>query len=944
LVLMIFTVAISSRSYVNLHSQFDNHRQDAHKRFAKDIEALIDQSLNRLRQLGSMIPSLAGMQHGFTSGEIESIRRAFEPEWPVLQFDLGIDVIGFYDTLGRLMVTWEAADWSERSSPKILDWVKRVIEGEVPVTALSCSQDCQQYAIIPILARGQCIGALSIRSSLADVVSNFHKISGNDIGVIVTDMPGVANDEQSRLLSRWNAQILALTNLERNLKIIKKAADEVPLEVAIGGVNSTVEQRSYEISLFSLSEFVGDNKAFLVVIADITDTLEEIRDATKEIVIVAVIGWLLAELLLLAILWKPMSRLRLTAKSLPMLAQSQFNEARTIITRQARHNLLNDEIDILDDTAIALADRLERLEHKVEEHTQALSRRMEDLAKERDFIASLLDMAQVVILTQDGFGRIVRANPFTYSLTNYQEQEIIGRNFIDLLFPGGSAELSSKRLREELTSSKLKHLRHESLMSCKDGSIRNITWYHSRLNNRSEDDPVILSVGLDITERRGAELRLAWMADHDTLTNLMNRRRFQEELELALTAAQRHGKTGALLLIDLDHFKYINDTCGHHSGDALLKLVAEALCGECLTVDVVARLGGDEFAILVRETDAAGAIEVAKEVQSALGGVNLAVDGQTLGVTASIGIVLFPTHANNVGDILAEADLAMYQAKEGGRGYWQMFSENDETRERIRDRVYWKEKVSHAIAEDRFVLYFQPIVEINSGLISHYEVLLRMRDEQDNIIGPSLFIETAERGGMIHVLDRMVISKAIGYLAFLETKGYDVTFAINLSGHAFSDPQLLPHLRWELEHNRVNTAKVIFEITETAAVADFTIANNMMLAIKEFGCRFALDDFGIGFSSFYYLKHLPIDYLKIDGAFIRQLTDSLDDQIIVRAMSQVASGFGKKTIAEYVETQFTLELLREYGIDFAQGYLISKPLSAEETFPLKTTWKEKYLL
>jgi EAL domain-containing protein (putative c-di-GMP-specific phosphodiesterase class I) len=258
--------------------------------------------------------------------------------------------------------------------------------------------------------------------------------------------------------------------------------------------------------------------------------------------------------------------------------------------------------------------------------------------------------------------------------------------------------------------------------------------------------------------------------------------------------------------------------------------------------------------------------------------------------------------------------------------------------------VYWKEKVSHAIAEDRFVLYFQPIVEINSGLISHYEVLLRMRDEQDNIIGPSLFIETAERGGMIHVLDRMVISKAIGYLAFLETKGYDVTFAINLSGHAFSDPQLLPHLRWELEHNRVNTAKVIFEITETAAVADFTIANNMMLAIKEFGCRFALDDFGIGFSSFYYLKHLPIDYLKIDGAFIRQLTDSLDDQIIVRAMSQVASGFGKKTIAEYVETQFTLELLREYGIDFAQGYLISKPLSAEETFPLKTTWKEKYLL
>jgi EAL domain-containing protein (putative c-di-GMP-specific phosphodiesterase class I) len=285
-----------------------------------------------------------------------------------------------------------------------------------------------------------------------------------------------------------------------------------------------------------------------------------------------------------------------------------------------------------------------------------------------------------------------------------------------------------------------------------------------------------------------------------------------------------------------------------------------------------------------------------------------------------------------VKELLASADFAMLQAKEEGRGRWHMFSRSDETRERMRSRMYWNDQLSQALADDRFILHYQPIVDIKNGQISHYEVLLRLRYKDGSVVGPAHFIDTAERSGIIGAIDRMVISKAIRFLAELKGRGQAVSFAINLSGHAFTDPQLLSHLRLELERSRIEASRIIFEITETAAVSDFAMANSLMLAIKELGCRFALDDFGIGFSSFYYLKHLPVDYLKIDGSFIRHLADSLEDQIIVQAISQIAAGFGKQIVAEFVETEATLELLRHYNVDYAQGFLISQPLSAEEVF------------
>ena len=927
LVLVTVTVTISLRNYFNLHTQFNSYRQAAHQRYERDMASLLNQSLNNLQKLGSVIPSLPDMQDALKSGSSYQLSEAFDPQWPVLQLEWGIDLVGFYTRSGELLQEWGVA-WESNSDTWIGKWVNQVNSTETEALVVNCRPECMQYAVVPMLVDGRSAGVVLVGSSLAEVVRDFKAISGNSIGLIVTGANNVAALPAENRLPAWHAGVVALTDKHRNLNILKSV--DGPLAQALSGVRTAFTGSSYEIALVGLQNHIGADKAYLVVIADITKALREIRAASQEIFFAGGVGWVLAELLLLLILWRPMSRLRLTASSLPLLAQSRFEVVRAAILTQTRQYGFSDEIDILDETAIALANRLEKLEEEVANHTRMLSRRMEELSRERDFVASLLHTAQVMIVTQDRLGRIVMINPFVTVLTGFSESELLGNDFFETLFSQRKRDLR-RNLKDELAFNQREHLRQEALVTCKDGSIRNVTWYHSRLSGHAADDPVILSVGLDITERRGAESRLKWMADHDTLTGLINRRRFQDELEFSMATAQHQNKIGALLIIDLDQFKYVNDAGGHYSGDALLKGVAKALSMGAET-DVVARLSGDEFAVLVRDTDAAGAVQIAKNVCAAIENVSILFEGQALRVSASVGLALFPTHANNVGDLMASADLAMYQAKEDGRGHWHVFSEDDQSRKRMRHRIYWRERVSKALEDDKFVLYFQPIMEIETRCVAHYEVLLRMQDDNGSVIGPVHFIDAAERGGMIHAVDRLVVSKAIRCLAELTKKGLDVSFSINLSGYAFSDPQLLPHIKQELERNRVQSSRVIFEITETAAVSDFAVANSLMLAVKELGCQFALDDFGIGFSSFYYLKHLPVDYLKIDGSFIRQLPDSLDDQIIVRALSQVATGFGKKTIAEYVETETTLRLLHDYGIDFAQGFLISKPMSSEEAF------------
>ena len=433
----------------------------------------------------------------------------------------------------------------------------------------------------------------------------------------------------------------------------------------------------------------------------------------------------------------------------------------------------------------------------------------------------------------------------------------------------------------------------------------------------------------DITERRRFERELRQLADHDPLTGLFNRRRFEQELDRHVAEVARYGPRGALLVLDLDHFKYVNDALGHHAGDALILSVAALLQDRLRDSDTIARLGGDEFAVLLPNADRREAEHVAGVVVKAVREEATVVAGdRRRRVTTSIGIAPFGRSDLNGEELLIEADLAMYEAKEAGRNRFAVVSPNAHRPQRIRERVSWLERMRSALDDERFVLHAQPIRDLRTGDIGQHELLLRMLGDNDELIGPAAFLPLAERFGLAPEIDRWVVGQAIELLA--GDPGGKVALEINLSGRSLNDTSLLRLIEAEMAHSGVDPRRLIFEITETAAVANIPLARRFAERLTELGCRFALDDFGSGFGSFYYLKHLPFDYLKIDGEFVSGCLGNKTDQLVIEAVVRIARGLGKETVAEFVSDPQLEAFVRSQGVDHAQGFHVGRPVPVSQ--------------
>ncbi len=445
---------------------------------------------------------------------------------------------------------------------------------------------------------------------------------------------------------------------------------------------------------------------------------------------------------------------------------------------------------------------------------------------------------------------------------------------------------------------------------------------------RDEDGNVIGISGTarDITEQKEFERQLAYQAQHDALTGLANRRQFQQELERVVARVARSGAACALLYIDLDQFKYINDTLGHAAGDRLLIEFSTLLKSHLREGDLLSRFGGDEFTVLLYNVDETGAVKVADNLRLMVERYRFLERGNVYNVSCSIGISLIDNTTQTVDECMAHADLACHLAKMSGRNRSHLYSENDRSKAGMEADMGWASRVKEALENDRMRVVYQPIASVETGEVRDYEVLARMHCEDGKVILPGGFMPAAERFGLIHSVDRWMVSKAILKLSELREDGLDINFAINLSARAFEDDRLLPMIHDLLDETNVCAGAITFELTETAAIGNLSKAVDFITALKSMGCQFALDDFGSGFSSFTYLKHLPVDKLKIDGAFVQNLAQSTVDQAMVKSMNQVAHALGKTTIAEFVENDESLVLLKEFGVDFAQGYYIGKPL------------------
>ncbi len=469
-----------------------------------------------------------------------------------------------------------------------------------------------------------------------------------------------------------------------------------------------------------------------------------------------------------------------------------------------------------------------------------------------------------------------------------------------------------------------------ALLLRNDGSETPIVQSAAPIRARSGEIIGVVLVLHDVSNERQYAAKLSYQASHDSLTGLINRAEFEQRLSLALKSAAQIGRHHAVMYLDLDQFKVVNDTCGHAAGDQLMRQVSTLLQRRLREGDTLARLGGDEFGVLLENCSPDNALRIADQMRQTVMDFHLTWEDRSFSVGVSIGVVDIKDGLFTIADVLSAADSACYVAKEKGRNRVQVYHAEDSELSMRQGEMEWIGRLQKALDEDRFVLYAQDIVEIKAprGRVTHCELLLRMLDERGEIVPPMTFIPAAERYGLMPSIDRWVIRNALAIIARQRVAGRHEAadiYAINLSGASIGDESFLDFIREQFSHFDVPCHCICFEITETAAIARLDKATHFIQELRALGCLFSLDDFGAGMSSFAYLKHLPVDYLKIDGGFVKDMADDPIDRAMVEAINSVGHVMGKKTIAEFVDSDRVTALLREIGVDFAQGYGVAKP-------------------
>jgi diguanylate cyclase (GGDEF)-like protein/PAS domain S-box-containing protein len=533
------------------------------------------------------------------------------------------------------------------------------------------------------------------------------------------------------------------------------------------------------------------------------------------------------------------------------------------------------------------------------------------------------------VITTDAKCNVEYVNPVAEELTGWKVDDASGRP-IDEIFRGFHEE-TCEPLENPLAVAirrdrAIKSVR-PTLLIRRDGNELYIESTASPIRDGKASVTGGVLVFHDVSESRDLNRRLSYHASHDILTGLVNRAEFENRVERALKSAKARETSYALLYLDLDQFKIVNDSCGHSAGDALLGQLGTLLKSKIRWRDTLARLGGDEFGVLLESCSLDEAMNTAETLRMAIGEYKFVWEERTFRLGVSIGVVPITADNEDVAALLTAADSACSAAKEAGRNRIHSFQENDIDLMRRRREMQWAARINNALEENRFELFRQTILPLQAEEEgAHYEILLRMRDENGGIISPGLFIEAAERYGITPSIDRWVIRSAFRWLVSEADERERLTLcSINLSGQSLGDEKFLPFVVDQFQMSGIDATKICFEITETAAIASYSQANRFINALKELGCMFALDDFGTGLSSFGYLKHFPVDFLKIDGSFVKEILHDPIDREMVRSINEIGHLTGKRTIAEFAENEEIITMLKGMGIDYAQGYGVSEP-------------------
>ncbi|MEG4959934.1 MULTISPECIES: EAL domain-containing protein [unclassified Microcoleus] len=581
---------------------------------------------------------------------------------------------------------------------------------------------------------------------------------------------------------------------------------------------------------------------------------------------------------------------------------------------------------------------IQRLRKSLQEKNLCLIKEIEEHQRLENALFAEKELAQVTlqsigdaVITTDAQGNIRYFNPVAERLTGWTSEETEGMPLSEvfIIVNEVTRKPAENPITKALSKGKIVGLANHTILIARDGTEYGIEDSAAPIRDRQGQIIGAVIVFHDVTESRYLAKRLYWEASHDALTGLINRRGFEQQLIEAIASVQVSNQQHALCYLDLDQFKVVNDTAGHIAGDELLRQITTLLQKGVRANDTLARLGGDEFGLLLTQCPLSQAAQIAEKLKNLVHQFRFIWNNKTFIIGVSIGVVAIDQTSQDLMLVLGAADAACYAAKAKGRNCVHVYSLDDDELIRQRGERLVVSKISRALETNHFRLYFQKIVSISSSpSVEHYEILLRMLDENGEIVAPNEFIPAAERYGLITKIDCWVIETFFSNYHNLSGQQVltDGLYTINISGASISNNQFMRFLIEQFPRYQIPPQSICFEITETAAIANFEQARYFMSELKKIGCRFALDDFGSGLSSFAYLINLPVDYLKIDGAFVKNISHNLISQAIVEGFNGIAHAMNLETIAEFVEDETILEKLREIGVDYAQGYGIGHPV------------------
>ncbi|MEZ0298392.1 MAG: putative bifunctional diguanylate cyclase/phosphodiesterase [Candidatus Methylacidiphilales bacterium] len=586
--------------------------------------------------------------------------------------------------------------------------------------------------------------------------------------------------------------------------------------------------------------------------------------------------------------------------------------ANDYVNKPYLHESLNVRLTIAEQQVIALEQR-QQLESQ--------------LKSERDFISAVVETAPALIVVLDRNATILRLNRACRDTTGYLDADLLGAPFLNALiaredFPTVQSAMGEVLMRDALGTKTSRPF--ECKVMTKAGEPKYISWSASTVPNTIGDVEVIICAGLDITARFQAEERLNYLALRDPLTRLYNRAQLTRSVDAALENV-RHGIPSCVLYIDLDNLKIVNDSLGHAAGDRLLVKIADLLRESLHEKDVIVRFGGDEFVVVLNDTTLENAKVIAERTRVLFDNLVFRDSDRTFSASASFGLTKVDT-AFSSEQLMAQADAACYAAKNKGRNRVEVTHADQREIQQLHADSNWLARVKEAIKDDKFELWFQPVVSTSSRSVFFQEALLRLRDHDGSIIEPQVFLPSVQRSKLTKMVDKYVINKSIFYL-----RGHpDLILSLNISADFLSDSNLPKSLHELFLQNEVDPCRVIFEVTEEEIASNFILACKVMQELRAQGFRFALDDFGAGFSSFAHLRDLPVDLLKIDGSFTKDVADKPSHRAIILAINEMAHHMGLETVAEYVQSEEIFEILQDIGVDYTQGYLHSRPRPKED--------------